>query len=270
MPMRVEACASISRGSRGAGPEDARMRLAFDGVEFDVQDEGSGPPILLLHDFGLAKEAWDAQAAALARGARVVRFDLRGMGRSSVPPGPYLMEQLAGDVAGILDALGLERVALAGHGLGGFVAFEFFRMFAERCTALALIATRGDADGEDEAAARFALADRVERDGIGALVSAEPSERVRAFLARTEPAGAAGMLRGIAMRAGSEDLYPEIDLPVRVVAGAFDPDSAASRAIAAGIPRAHLDIFDCGPEPLWEVPDALTASLETLLAAHAR
>lgn len=72
------------------------------------------------------------------------------------------------------------------------------------------------------------------------------------------------------MRAGSQDLYPEIDLPVRVVAGAFDPDSAGSRAIAAGIPHAHLDIFDCGPRPLWEVPDALTASLETLLAAHAR
>ena len=72
------------------------------------------------------------------------------------------------------------------------------------------------------------------------------------------------------MRAGSEDLYPEIDLPVCVVTGSDDPDAAASRAIASGIRNARLDVFDCGRLPFWEVPDAVTASLETLLGARVR
>ncbi len=246
------------------------MRLVFDGVELEIADEGTGPAIVLLADFGLSNEAWVAQAAGLRASARVVRLDLRGMGKSSVPPGPYLMEQLAGDVAAVCDALDVERVVLAGHGLGGFVALEFFRMFEERCAGLALIATRGDADAPVEAAARLELADRVEREGVAPLLAGEPSERVRGFLARTDPRGAAAMLRGIAMRASSEDLYPEIDLPVRVVAGSDDPGSAASRAIASGIRSARLDLFDCGRQPLWEVPDAVTASLESLLEERAR
>jgi 3-oxoadipate enol-lactonase len=243
------------------------MQIGFDGVEFDVIDEGSGTAIVLLHEFGFAKESWDAQAAGLAGTVRVVRFDLRGMGRSSVPPGPYLMEQLASDVAGICDALGIERAVFAGHGLGGFVAFAFFRMFAERCTALALIATRGDADGAATAAARLQLAERVEREGTAPLVALEKNERARECLRQTDPHGAAAMLRGIAMRAPSEDLYDEIDLPVRVVAGAGDPDVAASREIANGISTARLDLLDCGTLPVWEAPDGVTASLEELVRA---
>ena len=258
--------AGLNARSRKSG----RMRLAFDGVEFEVADEGSGPAIVFLADFGLSHEAWDAQAAGLRANARVVRFDLRGMGNSAVPPGPYLMEQLAGDVAGVCDALGIERAVLAGHGLGGFVAFAFLRMFEERCAGLALVATRGDADSPAEASARLELADRVEREGTAPLLAAEASERVRGFLARMNPRGAAAMLRGIAMRASSEDLYSEIDLPVCVVVGSDDPGTAASRAIASGIRDARLDLFDCGRQPLWEVPDAVTASLESLLQARER
>jgi 3-oxoadipate enol-lactonase len=246
------------------------MRIGFDDVEFDVIDEGAGPPIVLLAEFGLAKESWDAQAAGLAGTARVVRFDLRGMGRSSAPPGPYLMEQLASDVAGICDALGVERAVLAGHGLGGFVTLAFFRMFAERCAGLALIATRGGADEAPAADARLRLADRVELEGTAPLAAAEPDERARECLLQTNRLGAAAMLRGIAMRATSEDLYDEIDLPVRVVAGVDDPDAAASRDIANGISSARLDLLDCGRLPIWTAPDAVTASLEELLRASAQ
>jgi len=216
----------------------------------------------------LAKESWDAQAAGLAGTARVVRFDLRGMGRSSAPPGPYLMEQLASDVAGICDALGVERAIFAGHGLGGFVTFAFYRMFAERCEGLALIATRGGADDAATAAARLQLADRVEREGTAPLVALERDERARECLTKTDPHGAAAMLRGIAMRATSEDLYDEIDLPVRVVAGASDPEVGASREIAGSVSTARLDLLDCGTLPIWEAPDAVTASLEELLRAR--
>ncbi|HLI95248.1 MAG TPA: alpha/beta fold hydrolase, partial [Candidatus Baltobacteraceae bacterium] len=96
--------------------------------------EGSGDPIVLIHGFPVTRDVWDAQAARLASRMRVIRPDLRGMGRSSVPDGPYLMETLAGDVAAVLDALGIDRACIVGHSLGGYVAMAFCRMYSERVT----------------------------------------------------------------------------------------------------------------------------------------
>jgi pimeloyl-ACP methyl ester carboxylesterase len=263
------------------------MQLDIDGARFDVLDEGRGSVLVLLHGFPLAKETWDAQARALCSVARVIRFDLRGLGTTTPAPGPYLMEQLAGDVAEVLDALGVERAAVAGHSLGGYVAFAFYRMFAERCSALGLICTRATADDEAGAAGRLALADRAERDGIEPVVEAfiprffaphvyrerpDIVERAAAVVRRTDPRGAAAMLRGMAMRVSSEDLFEEIDIPVRVVGGSEDTLIPLERAneMVAGIRGAQLDVLDCGHFPLYEAPEAVVSSLERLIATTAR
>ena len=76
------------------------------------------------------------------------------------------------------------------------------------------------------------------------------------------------MLRGMAARVSSEDLFCEIDVPLRVVAGLQDEIApiAFARRIAREVRSAKLDVLDCGHFPLLEVPDALTASLEQLLS----
>jgi pimeloyl-ACP methyl ester carboxylesterase len=259
------------------------MQLSFGDVRLAVRDEGSGPAIVLLHGVLLAKETWDEPAAALAEHARVVRFDLRGHGESSVPAGPYLMESLAGDVADVLDALGIERAAIVGHSLGGYVTFAFYRMFAERCTGLGLVSTRAAADDDATANFRYDLAERVEREGIAPAIEAfagrsfapevylerpDLDARLRAVIGATDPAGAAAMLRGMATRVDADDLYDEIDVPVRIFAGTQDavvPFSFAE-SMAAGIRGARLDVADCGHVPLFENPAAVTASLRGLLA----
>ncbi len=259
------------------------MQLKIDDVTLDVLDEGRGDAIVLLHGFPLAKEAWDAQAAALVRHARVVRIDLRGLGKSSVPMGPYLMELLASDVAGVLDALDITRATMVGHSLGGYVAFAFYRLFAERCTGLGIVCSRATADDAATAASREALATRAEAEGIAPVadafvarhfapsVASERPEllvRARAMIAPTDPTGAAAMLRGMAARVASDDLFEEIEIPVRVIAGTQDAFVSLDlmRAIANGIRGAKLDVLDCGHVPLWELPDATTASLEALVA----
>lgn len=266
--------------------ENRGMRLNIDGAQFDVLDQGDGPACLLLHGFPLAKETWDAQAAALSLRARVVRFDLRGLGTTSATPGPYLMEALAGDVLEILDALGIERATLIGHSLGGYVALAFFRMFAERCAGLGFVCSRAGADDAEQAANRRALADRVELEGTAALIEAfvpryfapevyrerpDLVARASAIVARTNPSGAAAMLRGMAERLDSQDLFAEMHLPVHVVGGSKDTFVAEdqARAIAEGVEGAEYDLLECGHFPLYEAPGALTASLERLLARTA-
>lgn len=262
------------------------MRIALEGVAFDVGDEGHGDALVLIHGFPLAKETWDAQASSLAQRARVIRLDLRGLGASAVPPGPYLMEMLAGDVAGILDALDVSSAVVAGHSLGGYVTFAFWRMFAERVRGLGLICTRATPDDEGAAKGRLELARRAEDEGIGPVAesflprllapsthSTRPDvvQRTRAIVARTNPLGAAAMLRGMAARVTSEDLLAEIDVPVRVVAGSDDVliPVERSREMAAAMPNARLDVLDCGHLPQFEAPDGLTRSLAGLLDAVA-
>jgi pimeloyl-ACP methyl ester carboxylesterase len=258
------------------------MQLEFDRLRIDTLVEGEGPAIVLIHGFPLSKETWDAQAAALATRARVVRFDLRGLGKSSVPPGPYLMENLASDCSDVLDALGIERATIVGHSLGGYVAFAFHRLFAERCAGLGLVCTRAIADDAATAHARYELADRAEREGIDPVLDAylaryfaadfadanpEAVARVAGVIRATDPRGAAAMLRGMAARVPSDDLFTEITVPVRVIAGARDALAplALSESIAAGIAGAELDVLACGHMPLVEAPEALTASLGALL-----
>jgi pimeloyl-ACP methyl ester carboxylesterase len=258
------------------------MLIHTDGAEFDVRDEGRGPALVLLHGFPLSKEIWDAQASALAGDARVIRFDLRGLGSTTVTPGPYLMEQLAGDLSEILDALHIEKAVIAGHSLGGYVALAFFRMFAERCAGLALICSRVSADTPQQAAGRLELAARAEREGMQPVVesflprffapefyagSPDVVARARTIVERTEPRGAAAMLRGMAARVASDDLFEELTVPVSLVAGAYDPIISLdeSRATAQALSDATLEVLECGHSPWYEAPAALNTTLRTLV-----
>src|SRR3954464_9761059 len=89
------------------------------GVHVHYAEAGSGPPLVLLHGWPQHWWAWRKVLLALAGTHRVVCPDLRGLGWSDAPPGNYAKEAWAADVVALLDALGLERVDLAGHDWGG-------------------------------------------------------------------------------------------------------------------------------------------------------
>ena len=100
---------------------------------------GSGEPVVLLHGLGLTRAVFDPVLPALAPHFRVVRLDLRGHGASAAPdpPAPYSHHE---DVLFTLDALGLERVGVAGQSLGGSVAVDLALAHPERVRRLALLA----------------------------------------------------------------------------------------------------------------------------------
>ena len=112
-----------------------------------VDEAGSGPAVLFLHgglgDSGL----WEPVAPLLAERFRTVRTDLRFFGRSTGPAAPWSWEA---DVIGILDELGIERVALVGLSLGGKLALDVALTHPERLWALAHVA--GGVGGHHSAA----------------------------------------------------------------------------------------------------------------------
>src|SRR3954454_9386456 len=83
---------------------------------------GGGRPLVMLHA-GIANlHYWDDQWEEFARTYRVVRFDIRGYGRSIAPPGPYNVRE---DLLGLLRHLGIERAHLMGASIGGGIVIDF-------------------------------------------------------------------------------------------------------------------------------------------------
>lgn len=263
------------------------MRISSDDAEIDVEIAGSGSAVVLLHAFPVTRDEWDVQARDLARQALVIRPDLRGTGRTSAPEGPYLMETLAGDVAAVLDALRVDRAAIVGHSLGGYVAMAFARMHTERVERLALVCSRLSADTEQAARDRNELADRAERDGsIDAIADAylprlfagtpQPNragcmEKARAMASQIAPRGAAALLRGMAQRVDSYDIAEELAMPVLIVAGAHDAvvPRSESEAMQRAFSNARLQLLErSGHMPTLEEPDELSARLRLFLCAE--
>ena len=102
----------------------------------------AGPPhFVCLHGLVDTLEIWDGLRAPLGERGRVVCVDQRGHGESDAPPGPYRREDLASDVVGVLDALGLARAVLVGHSMGGIVAMTTALAVPQRVSGLVLIGT---------------------------------------------------------------------------------------------------------------------------------
>jgi len=117
-------------------------RIEVGDVGLCVRDEGSGPPVLLLHGFPDSSELWRHQMPHLVdAGLRVIAPDLRGFGRSDAPDRveDYALPKILGDVLGILDQLGLDRVRVVGHDWGAAVAWGLAALQPDRVERLVAV-----------------------------------------------------------------------------------------------------------------------------------
>src|SRR5262249_60831425 len=96
------------------------VRAVINGIEIEYLIDGpaTAPAVLLSHSLATTMSMWKDQMPVLARDFRVIRYDMRGHGRSGVSPGPYDFALLAADVVGLLDHLGIHRVAFVGRPIG--------------------------------------------------------------------------------------------------------------------------------------------------------
>jgi len=115
------------------------QEVATNGVTIHVRVGGKGPAVILLHGYGETGDMWAPLAANLARDHTVIVPDLRGLGLSSKPTTGYTKKLQAGDVAGVLDALGVKRADVVAHDIGNMVAYSFVAQFPGRVTRLVLM-----------------------------------------------------------------------------------------------------------------------------------
>ena len=125
-------------------PGDFRVQdIPANGATIHVRVGGHGPAVVLLHGFGDTGDMWGPMASELERDHTVVVPDLRGMGLSSKPAGGFDKKTQAGDLAGVLDALKIQRADVVTHDIGNMVGFAFAAQHPDRVTRFVLIDVPG-------------------------------------------------------------------------------------------------------------------------------
>ncbi|HET9982778.1 MAG TPA: alpha/beta fold hydrolase [Longimicrobiales bacterium] len=248
------------------------------------RENGSGEAVLLVHGFPFSAELWDDQLRDVPGGWRFIAPDLPGFGASRLDvAGPLTMDLLAQRLVMLIEELGLRRAVVCGLSMGGYVALAMWRRHPARVRALVLANTRATADTPAARAGRLEDADRVRREGTGALVEAmiprllseaarrqkpELVERLRAIMRTASPEGVAAALEGMAQRPDSTPLLHTIEVPALVVAGSEDgivPFADAQR-LADGMPSASLCVIPgVGHVSNVEAPEEFNRELHAFL-----
>ena len=221
--------------------------------KIDSAFSGRGPAVILLHGFPFNRSMWRGQIEFLsAHDYRVVAPDLRGLGENvaqtsvcetwianhrlkSVPL--VTMEEMARDVAALMDQLKIDRAAICGLSMGCYVAFEFIHLFRSRVRALVLCGPRAQGPDDAEKKSRAEQAQRVLAEGMQFAVASisrsllaeatlrekpEVVESVRDMVLRTDPRGAAAAQNGMAARRDYSDELAKITVPTLIIVGRED------------------------------------------------
>ncbi|WP_395061693.1 3-oxoadipate enol-lactonase [Paraburkholderia silvatlantica] len=119
-----------------AAVNDTHLYYRIDGTE-----NRSAPWVVFSNSLGSDVSMWTPQLAEFTKHFRVLRYDTRGHGHSAAPQGPYTIEQLTGDVIGLLDQLGIERAHFVGVSMGGLTGVGLGARYANRIDRLVLCNT---------------------------------------------------------------------------------------------------------------------------------
>jgi pimeloyl-ACP methyl ester carboxylesterase len=260
---------------------------AVNGITIGYDDEGHGPPLVLVHGHPFDRSMWAPQVAEFARsGWRVIAPDLRGYGHSTVVAGTTPLETFARDLAALLDHLEVDDIVLGGLSMGGQIVMECYRQFAHRIRGLLLADTSGQADTDEGRMLRYRTADRLLAEGMAGYadetlatmiapynVAALPAvaAHVHAMMAAAPPAGAAAALRGRAARRDYCRLLTGVSVPTLVVVGRDDEFTPVGDAefMHRRIPDATLAVIDgAGHLPNLEQPAAFNNVLRAFLSAQ--
>jgi 3-oxoadipate enol-lactonase len=240
------------------------MKADINGSTLAYSDRGKGLALVLIHGFPLCRKMWRPQAEALAKtGCRVITPDLRGFGESGLPSGTVTMDVYADDIIALMDHLGIDKAAVGGMSMGGYVLLNLLERYPERVAAPIFITTRAGGDDAAGKARRTALAEACRDQGILPVAEAfrtilfapetqtdnpELVEEVFGWIDATDPRGAAAGLIAMRDRKDYIALLGSFSQPALVIGA--DQDQAApvenSRLIAEGLPEAELCILHGG------------------------
>lgn len=236
------------------------------------------PALVLLHAFPLDRSMWDRELAALADAASpIIATSFPGFGHTELPSGQPTLDEYADRVIAAMDAVGLEKAAIAGLSMGGYVAFAIWRRHRKRVERLALIDTKAEGDTAEAAANRVRLAATLREHGVDALLKAPPKllrdgsphwDALKKIIREQTKEAMAQASIAISTRPDSIKDLPTIDVPTAVIVGEADAITplANAKTMADAIPGASLSVIpDAGHISNIEAPEAFEKAIRAWL-----
>jgi 3-oxoadipate enol-lactonase len=223
-------------------------------LNVSVAGDPGAPALILAHPLGVDLSVWDGLAPSLAKNFRLIRFDARGHGASSVPPGPYSLADLGDDVVALMDRLDIAKAHFLGLSMGGAIG-QWLMIHAPR--RLQKVVLANTASHFPDGAGWNARIRAAREKGVAALAPAildrwltpgfraaqpEKTAAVEALLRASDGAGYAACcsaLRDADLRDTIQTAPPR---PVLVIVGDCDGSTPPERgaALAASLPDARL------------------------------
>ena len=248
-------------------------------IAYQVEGPSDAPALLFINSIGTTGELWGRQVPAFAGAYRIIRYDARGHGRSSVPAGDYTIAQLGGDALAILDALGINTANVCGISLGGLTAQWLGINAPARVSSLVLANTAARIGSVESWSERIALvraqgmsvlADRAMNLWFTPAFRERDPDTVRGFRAMVQSCPQEGYL-GCCAALRDEDLREQlgaIGCPTLVVASIGDtatpPEGLAF--IRDRVSGAQMVTFDSGHLSNVECADAFNAAVADFLS----
>ena len=252
--------------------------------KLNVVVEGKGAPIVLLHGFPFDHHVWRELSGAMGERVRLITPDLAGFGESPPLDGQATMDAYADAVAEWMREEGLNRFALAGHSMGGYIALAFARRHTEMLSALILVCTRSGPDTDAAREGRYKLIADVQGRGPQAVVDAmlpklfspqtakqnpHAIEETRRMMLRQSVEGITAALAAMAERPDSTPSLNAINVPTVIITGADDAiiPAAEGETMRSHITGArHMPIEGAGHMPMLEKPNAFNDALKAFAA----
>ena len=243
-------------------------------------ETGHGPAIVLVHGFPLDGRVWDEVAQQLSSRARVIVPDIRGFGRNA-PEDAFTMDDLAADLAGLMEMLGIAPCPVAGLSMGGYVVQTLAKNYPGIATRVFLVDTKAEADTPEGRAKRDVMAELALAQGATAVAeqmapnmtspNAEPRAMtaLRSIMDSQPPRTLAAACRAMRDRADFRDFLPTLDVPVDFVFGDADAISPADavRPLVAQLKNGSLTVIpNAGHMSPVEQPQAVAEVLAKAVA----
>jgi pimeloyl-ACP methyl ester carboxylesterase len=250
--------------------------LKRSGVEIAWERTGDGPALLLTHGFMATSHMWEPNLKALSADHTVIRWDMRGHGRTDYPedPNAYSPEIYTDDMVALLDAAEVERATLIGMSLGGYLSLECYVRHPERVAGLVLVDT-GPGFKRDEP--REAWNELTEGRAVGFEAKGlDHLDYSRTEIAEGTHRDASGLILSARHVLKQHDdrviqSLPNVAVPTLVVVGELDERFLAGCSyMASRVPGAeHVIVPDAGHASNMDQPAAFDAAVISFLERNA-